>query len=223
MSLFDDHPLTALDRKAHAALGDKVVVKSLAAAAGFHRLPRYVSEYLLAKYVRPDTLAGRPGGRAGQDPRPLARPGAAGAAQGEAARPRRGDPHRRRRSPGGPAWRPAVGPGAGPERQPGAGAGRPHRAAPRPPARRAVGHGPGAVRPGGESVGPERAGRLHPVPGRPARPGRLPRRPRPVHGRRVGRPACSRAAGTRPGRSPTAAPGCCCWPGCCRWSSGTST
>jgi ATP-dependent Lon protease len=55
VALFDEHPLTALDRKAHALLGDKVVVKSLAAAAAFHRLPRYVSEYLLAKYVKPDT------------------------------------------------------------------------------------------------------------------------------------------------------------------------
>ncbi|MFO0848760.1 MAG: BREX system Lon protease-like protein BrxL [Gemmataceae bacterium] len=55
MALLDDHPLTALDRKAAAALGDKVVVKSLAAQAAFQRLPRYVSEYLIAKYVKPDT------------------------------------------------------------------------------------------------------------------------------------------------------------------------
>lgn len=55
MSLFDDHPLTALDKKAHAELGDKVVVKSLAAAAAFTRLPRYVSEYLIAKYVKPES------------------------------------------------------------------------------------------------------------------------------------------------------------------------
>ena len=55
MSLFDDHPLTESDRKAHAALGDKVVVKSLAQQAALHRLPRYVSEYLIAKYVKPDT------------------------------------------------------------------------------------------------------------------------------------------------------------------------
>ncbi|QEL15532.1 BREX system Lon protease-like protein BrxL [Limnoglobus roseus] len=54
-SLFDDHPLTELDKKAHALLGDKVVVKSLAASSAFHRLPRYVSEYLIAKYVKPDT------------------------------------------------------------------------------------------------------------------------------------------------------------------------
>ncbi len=55
MSLFDDHPLTELDQKAHAVLGDKVVVKSLAATAAFARLPRYVSEYLIAKYVKPES------------------------------------------------------------------------------------------------------------------------------------------------------------------------
>ena len=55
MPLFDDHPLTELDKKAHALLGDKVVVKSLAAANALSRLPRYVSEYLIAKYVKPDT------------------------------------------------------------------------------------------------------------------------------------------------------------------------
>jgi ATP-dependent Lon protease len=55
MPLFDDHPLTELDKKAHEVLGDLVVVKSLAAQAAFQRLPRYVSEYLIAKYVKPDT------------------------------------------------------------------------------------------------------------------------------------------------------------------------
>jgi ATP-dependent Lon protease len=55
VALFDEHPLTDLDRKAHAVLGDKVVVKSLAQQAAFQRLPRYVSEYLIAKYVKPDT------------------------------------------------------------------------------------------------------------------------------------------------------------------------
>lgn len=55
MALFDEHPLTELDKKAHALLGDKVVVKSLAAQAALQRLPRYVSEYLIAKYVKPDT------------------------------------------------------------------------------------------------------------------------------------------------------------------------
>jgi ATP-dependent Lon protease len=55
LSLFDEHPLTDLDRKAHDLLGDKVVVKALAQQAAFQGLPRYVSEYLIAKYVKPDT------------------------------------------------------------------------------------------------------------------------------------------------------------------------
>ena len=55
MALFDEHPLAELDKKAHALLGDKVVVKSLASSAAFNRLPRYVSEYLIAKYVKPET------------------------------------------------------------------------------------------------------------------------------------------------------------------------
>ena len=55
MALFDEHPLTELDRKAHTLLGDKVVIKSLAQQAAFQGLPRYVSEYLIAKYVKPDT------------------------------------------------------------------------------------------------------------------------------------------------------------------------
>src|SRR3954471_18747749 len=55
MALLDDHPLTDLDRKAHDVLGDKVVVKSLAQQAALQQLPRYVSEYLLAKYVKPET------------------------------------------------------------------------------------------------------------------------------------------------------------------------
>ena len=55
MSLFEDHPLTELDQKAHQALGDKVVVKSLAQQSAFSRLPRYVSEYLIAKYVKPES------------------------------------------------------------------------------------------------------------------------------------------------------------------------
>ena len=55
MSVFDDHPLTELDKKARAILGEKVVVKSLASRAAFQRLPRYVSEYLIAKFVKPDT------------------------------------------------------------------------------------------------------------------------------------------------------------------------
>ncbi len=55
MALFDDHPLTQSDKKAHGVLGEHVVVKSLAQEAAFHRLPRYVSEYLIAKYVKPET------------------------------------------------------------------------------------------------------------------------------------------------------------------------
>ena len=56
MALFDDHPLTEFDRKAHSVLGDKVVVKSLAQEAALQRLPRYVSEYLIAKYVKAEIL-----------------------------------------------------------------------------------------------------------------------------------------------------------------------
>jgi len=55
VALFDEHPLSDLDKKAHEILGDKVVVKSLAQQAAFQGLPRYVSEYLIAKYVKPDT------------------------------------------------------------------------------------------------------------------------------------------------------------------------
>ena len=55
MALLDEHPLSDLDRKAHLLLGDKVVVKALAQQAAFQGLPRYVSEYLIAKYVKPET------------------------------------------------------------------------------------------------------------------------------------------------------------------------
>jgi ATP-dependent Lon protease len=55
MSLFDQAALTPLDRKARTVFGDKVVVKGLAQQAAFQRLPRFVSEYLLAKYVRPES------------------------------------------------------------------------------------------------------------------------------------------------------------------------
>jgi ATP-dependent Lon protease len=55
VSLFDEHPLTDLDRKAHDLLGDRVVIKALAQQTAFQGLPRYVSEYLIAKYVKPDT------------------------------------------------------------------------------------------------------------------------------------------------------------------------
>src|SRR5437660_3571182 len=55
MSLYDDIPLSELDHKAREVFGEHVVVKSLAQQAAFHGLPRYVSEYLIAKYVRPET------------------------------------------------------------------------------------------------------------------------------------------------------------------------
>jgi ATP-dependent Lon protease len=55
MSLFDEVPLTDLDKKAREVLGERVVVKSLAQQAVFQGLPRYVSEYLIAKYVQPAT------------------------------------------------------------------------------------------------------------------------------------------------------------------------
>jgi ATP-dependent Lon protease len=54
MSLFEDVPLSELDRKAREVFGEHVVVKVLAQHAAFHGLPRYVSEYLIAKYVRPE-------------------------------------------------------------------------------------------------------------------------------------------------------------------------
>ncbi len=55
MSLYDELPLTDFDRKAREVLGEQVVVKSLAGQAVFQGLPRYVSEYLIAKYVQPAT------------------------------------------------------------------------------------------------------------------------------------------------------------------------
>ena len=55
MSVFDEHPLTELDKKTHEALGEKVVIKSLTQQSALQRLPRYVSEYLIAKYVKPET------------------------------------------------------------------------------------------------------------------------------------------------------------------------
>ncbi|MEZ6140725.1 MAG: BREX system Lon protease-like protein BrxL [Zavarzinella sp.] len=55
MALFDEHPLSELDTKAHALLGEKVVIKALTQSSAFHGLPRYVSEYLIAKYVKPAT------------------------------------------------------------------------------------------------------------------------------------------------------------------------
>src|SRR5437660_8900947 len=55
MSLYEDIPLSDLDKKAREIFGDHVVVKSLAQQAALHGLPRYVSEYLIAKYVHPET------------------------------------------------------------------------------------------------------------------------------------------------------------------------
>jgi ATP-dependent Lon protease len=55
MSLFDEMPQSELDRKAREVFGPHVVVKSLANQAVFHGLPRYVTEYLIAKFVRPET------------------------------------------------------------------------------------------------------------------------------------------------------------------------
>ena len=55
MSLFDEIAQSELDRKAREVFGPHVVVKSLANQAVFHGLPRYVTEYLIAKFVRPET------------------------------------------------------------------------------------------------------------------------------------------------------------------------
>src|SRR5262249_40190475 len=55
MSLYEDVTLSELDRKARAVFGAHVVAKSLAQQAVFHGLPRYVAEYLIAKYVRPES------------------------------------------------------------------------------------------------------------------------------------------------------------------------
>src|SRR5438876_3133588 len=55
MSLYDEVALSDLDKKARKVFGEQVVVKSLAQHSVFHGLPRYVSEYLIAKYVRPES------------------------------------------------------------------------------------------------------------------------------------------------------------------------
>jgi ATP-dependent Lon protease len=55
MSLYEEMTLTDLDRKARDVFGEHVVVKALAQQAAFHGLPRYVSEYLIAKYVHPES------------------------------------------------------------------------------------------------------------------------------------------------------------------------
>lgn len=51
----DEFPLTEFDKKADSILGEKAVLKSLAAATSFQRLPRYVSEFLIAKFVKRET------------------------------------------------------------------------------------------------------------------------------------------------------------------------
>ena len=55
MGLYEDHPLSALDQKARKVYGERVVLKLLAQQIQFQRLPRYVSEYLIAKYVQPES------------------------------------------------------------------------------------------------------------------------------------------------------------------------
>lgn len=55
VSLFNDFPLSEIDHKAREVFGEQVVIKALAQNTAFHRLPRYVSEYLIAKYVRPES------------------------------------------------------------------------------------------------------------------------------------------------------------------------
>ncbi len=55
MSIYEDIPLSDLDRKTREIFGEHVVVKALAQQTAFHGLPRYVSEYLIAKYVRPES------------------------------------------------------------------------------------------------------------------------------------------------------------------------
>jgi len=55
VSLFEEFPLSELDHKARQVFGEHVVFKALAQRAAFHRLPRYVSEYLIAKYVRTES------------------------------------------------------------------------------------------------------------------------------------------------------------------------
>ncbi|MBI4606626.1 MAG: BREX system Lon protease-like protein BrxL [Planctomycetes bacterium] len=47
----------AYEAKVRRLFGDRIVDKGLAQQEAFARLPRYVSEYLIAKYVRPETQA----------------------------------------------------------------------------------------------------------------------------------------------------------------------
>lgn len=55
VSLFETFALSELDQKARQVFGEHVVIKALAQRTAFHRLPRYVSEYLIAKFVRPES------------------------------------------------------------------------------------------------------------------------------------------------------------------------
>src|ERR1700730_7365865 len=55
MSLYEEVALSELDRKARHVFGPQVVLKSLANQAAFHGMPRYVTEYLIAKFVKPET------------------------------------------------------------------------------------------------------------------------------------------------------------------------
>ncbi|GBD35767.1 Lon protease [bacterium HR36] len=55
MGLHEESPLMPLDQKARQVFGERVVLKSLALRAQFQRIPRYVGEFLIAKYVRPET------------------------------------------------------------------------------------------------------------------------------------------------------------------------
>lgn len=55
MGLYEQYPLSPLDKKAREVYGERVVLKALTEHAHFQRLPRYVTEYLLAKYVKPES------------------------------------------------------------------------------------------------------------------------------------------------------------------------
>ncbi len=55
MNLFDESLLSDLDKKVRTIFGEHVVLKSLCQEAAFHRIPRFVTEYLIAKYVKPES------------------------------------------------------------------------------------------------------------------------------------------------------------------------
>src|SRR5688572_480112 len=55
MSLYEEFPLSELDQKSRGVFGEHVVIKALAQQTAFHRLPRFVSEYLIAKFVKPES------------------------------------------------------------------------------------------------------------------------------------------------------------------------